>query len=193
MPCLNKILSLLHGLRAGYKNATWRWCEPTCHCLEHRLFSTLSHYYSTWILNALLKFQAPSYNGFWDMNFYPVESWQTDRRTDRQTDRKRCIRAHRAICTGGLKKVGPEVIISMFNLLLDAHYCQLHSKSRTASGLKGPPVLTKHGQNREVSVNINHTAVVKEVDNRFGSVHSCVCLYSPRWTVSPLPFIFISR
>ena len=29
------------------------------------------------------------------MNYYPV--------TDRQTDRKRCIWAHRAICTGGLK------------------------------------------------------------------------------------------
>ncbi len=33
------------------------------------------------------------------MNYYPV----TDRRTDGQTDRKRCIWAHRAICTGGLK------------------------------------------------------------------------------------------
>ncbi len=34
------------------------------------------------------------------MNYYPV----TDGRTDRQTDRKRCIWAHHAICTGGLKK-----------------------------------------------------------------------------------------
>ncbi len=33
------------------------------------------------------------------MNFYPVQSWQTDR----QTDRRWCIRAHCAICTGGLK------------------------------------------------------------------------------------------
>ncbi len=28
--------------------------------------------------------------------------WKSDRQTDRQTDRKRRIRAHRAICTGGL-------------------------------------------------------------------------------------------
>ncbi len=30
-------------------------------------------------LYVVVKFRAPSYNGFWDMNFYPVESWQTDR------------------------------------------------------------------------------------------------------------------
>ncbi len=50
----------------------------------------------------MVEFQIHSYNTFWDMNFYQV--WQTDRLTDGQTGRKRCIRAHRAICTGGLKK-----------------------------------------------------------------------------------------
>ena len=45
----------------------------------------------------MVKFQTPSYNTFWDMNYCLVEKL-----TDRQTDRKRRIRAHRAICTGGL-------------------------------------------------------------------------------------------
>ncbi len=31
------------------------------------------------------KFQAPSYNSFWDMNFYPVKSWQTDGQTESDT------------------------------------------------------------------------------------------------------------
>ncbi len=47
-------------------------------------------------VNWLTKFQIPNCNTFWDMNYFLVQS--------RQTDRKRRIRTHRAICTGGLRK-----------------------------------------------------------------------------------------
>ena len=41
------------------------------------------------------------YNTFWDMNFFQCDFWCSP---DRLTDGKQCIWAHRAICTGGLKK-----------------------------------------------------------------------------------------
>ncbi len=72
-------------------------------CLDHLL---------TWFFLECSQWQAQTYGlqlsisiTFRDMNYYPVKDGQTDRQTDWQTDRKRCIWAHRAICTGGLKKL----------------------------------------------------------------------------------------
>ncbi len=53
------------------------------------------------MLHIVVKFQTASYNTFWDMNYCSV--WILVK--SRRTDRKRCIRAHHAICTGGLKNV----------------------------------------------------------------------------------------
>ena len=43
---------------------------------------------------------------FYLVNYFLVTDRRTDGQTDRQTDRRRRIRAHRACCTGGLKKAG---------------------------------------------------------------------------------------
>ncbi len=52
--------------------------------------------------------QSESHNIFRVISIYLIcistTDRRTDRQTDRQTDRKRRIRAHRATCTGGLKK-----------------------------------------------------------------------------------------
>ena len=55
----------------------------------------------------MVKFQVPNSITFRDMNYYPV--------TDGQTDRKRWIWAHRAICTGGLKKPTTTKVWIFFN------------------------------------------------------------------------------
>ncbi len=55
----------------------------------------------------MVKFQIPNHNTFQDMNYYPMNYYPVifgQVRTDRRTDRKRRTRAHRAKCTGGLKK-----------------------------------------------------------------------------------------
>ncbi len=56
----------------------------------------------------VVKFQVPNSIIFWDMNYYLRLLVQSGRQTDNRqtTDRKRCIWAHRANCTGGLKKCG---------------------------------------------------------------------------------------
>ncbi len=71
------------------KNATWRWqwaqpviAKTLCLSIDH----ACTFYHCTIYSNT-----------FWDMNYCPVQ-------TDGMTDRKQCIWAHRAICTGGLKK-----------------------------------------------------------------------------------------
>ncbi len=61
----------------------------------------------------MVKFQVPNSITFRDMNYYPVTDGRTDGQTDRQTDRKQCIRAHRAICTGGLKKMQAQFITNI--------------------------------------------------------------------------------
>ncbi len=82
-----------------YKYTAWRWGEPT------------------YIYNLYLSPRFVTIS--WDMNFGPVwflVEWHPDRQTDRQTDRKWCIRAHRAIGTGGLKnsmRVGRDNILQI--------------------------------------------------------------------------------
>ena len=35
---LSNLHKLLEGCQTALKNATWRWCEPTCHCLDYHNF-----------------------------------------------------------------------------------------------------------------------------------------------------------
>ncbi len=80
--------------------------SPTCHTNNASLIYWHEFLECSQILvHAVAKFQIHGYNTFRDMNYYPVTDRRTDGRTDRQTDRKRCIWAHRAICTGGLKNI----------------------------------------------------------------------------------------
>ncbi len=58
--------------------------SPTCPQNKPSAYLARFYYKS----EANVQFQTPTYNTFWDMNFYG------------RTDRKRCIRAHRAIRTG---------------------------------------------------------------------------------------------
>ncbi len=79
------------------------------HQLE-KLFLECSQYFSRMHLHVVVfynvvKFQRPNCNTFWDMNYYPVWILVKSGQTDGQTDRKWCIWAHRAKCTGVLKKV----------------------------------------------------------------------------------------
>ncbi len=73
----------------------------------------------------VVKFRPPSFNGFWDMNFYPVKSWQTDG----QTDGKQRIRPHRAICTGGLNKI--DITLCCIKTILSIFTQQWHWKGTT--------------------------------------------------------------
>ncbi len=61
-------------------------------------------------LYTVAKFQIHRYNTFREMNNYPVTDRRTDGQTDGQKAIKRCIWAHRAICTGGLKNHSSKTI-----------------------------------------------------------------------------------
>ena len=100
-------------------NATWRseWALPVTPIMPCSFADDF--FLRVYKLYIVIKFQTPSYNGFWDMNFYPVESWQTDGRTDGQTDRKQCIRAHCAICTGGLNKGFTPALLAVLPIFLN--------------------------------------------------------------------------
>ncbi len=86
--------------------------SPTCHSYNTIIVRWREFFWEC----SQSQFQTPTYNTFWD-KFLKV--WQTDGQTDRQTDRKRCIRAHRAICTGGLNKrcLAKSLLIQFLNLL----------------------------------------------------------------------------
>ena len=90
--------------------ANWCWCEPTCEYQDPyvRLGSLGGICLQMFMVYIVVKFQSPSFNTFWDMNFFLV----TDRQTGGRTDGKRCIGAHRAYAQVGLKKA--EKKISMF-------------------------------------------------------------------------------
>ena len=73
----------------------------------------------------MIKFQVPTSNTFWDMNYYLRLLVQSGRQTDRQqTDRKQCIWAHRANCTGGLKnEIHFRVKFTLF-----IYVCNIHAE-----------------------------------------------------------------
>ncbi len=58
------------------------------------------------VLCTVVKVQTPSYNTFWDMNYFLVWFLVKSKQT---ANRKWCIRALCANCTGGLKKTGVEI------------------------------------------------------------------------------------
>ena len=64
------------------KNATWCWCEPTCHCLEHSLIWEFT--VQTWwfyLLDLRLAIACKCTHTFWDVNYFLVR----DRRIESDT------------------------------------------------------------------------------------------------------------
>ena len=103
-----------------YKNATWRWQWAHLKtCIDEM------HYLILYGIVTPIYFLR--YELFSSLIFGLV---QTDRRTDRRTDRKRCIWAHRANCTGGLKKLSlsnADGSYSRCNTIRHPLYCKLLS------------------------------------------------------------------
>ncbi len=97
--------SPIQGSHLIKKYTAWRWGEPT-YIYNIVLITKICYYLMARFMQSVYIGSYSIYYISWDMNFGPVwflVEWHPSIHPDRQTDRKWCIRAHRAIGTGGLK------------------------------------------------------------------------------------------